>query len=160
MFMRTNKLTIEEASRRKSGMTLIEVVVASMLLSMVVGGAMAGLLQARYLGRAASHRVHALQMCRSNVEALRSSFGYADSALDTGFTHTNMPSDVPYIVSVGGKILNVNYTSTYTVVETDLGLGARYKTVVYRVVWDERCLGGYVPQQAEMSTVIALGMDR
>ena len=43
---------------------------------------------------------------------------------------------------------------------TDLGLGAKYKTVVYRVVWDERNLGGYVSQQAEMSTVIALGMDR
>jgi Tfp pilus assembly protein PilV len=146
--------------RRTSGMTLIEVVVSSMLLMIVVGGAMAGLLQARYLGRAASHRVHALQMCRSTLEALRSSYGYADAALITGITHTNMPSDVPYIISVGGKILNVDYASSYTVTETGLGFGAKYKTVVYTVTWDERSLGGFTTQVAEMSTVLALGMNR
>ena len=151
------------ASKSQNGITLIEVVVASTVMLITIGGIFTGLMQARYLARAVLHQSHALQVCRSNLEALRYSFGYNDAALavtSPGSPHTAMPSDVPQLLEVGGKVLAVDYTPTYTVTETVLGAGFSYKTVTINVTWDERTVGGTIPHSIEANTVIASCMDR
>jgi Tfp pilus assembly protein PilV len=147
----------------RDGLTMIEVMMSLGLLMTVMGVAAAGLIQARYIARATAHKAHALQIARSNIEALRYSYGYADPALSvtTGSeTHTNMPSDLPQILMVGDREVAVNYVPYYTVSETNLGSGFTYKRVCFVVNWDEPTFTGNKPLSVQADTIIASVLDR
>ena len=150
---------VASATEARSGMTLVSAMIASALLITVVGGSLIAAMQARYLARAAAHQAHALQICRANLEALRYAYGYADPALSVG-THTNMPSTVPQIISVGGQVMQVAYAPSYTVAESTLGSNFCYKTVLFTVTWNEQSMGTQRPLSATMNTVIASVLNR
>ena len=146
------------------GMTLIEVMISLLLLSIVMGSIFAGLIQARFLARATAHQANAMQIARSNIEALRHSFGYADATLSvtgTGQSHTNMPSDLPQVLTVGNMSVGVNYAPSYTVKETTLaGSNICYKTVNFVVSWDEQLFLTTKRLSVNADTVIASVLDR
>jgi len=145
---------------RCGGFTLIEVLSASLVLLIVMGGVHALVVQAQYLARAAAHRAHALQIVRSNLEALRKQVGYADVALSTG-THTGLVWTCPQIYSIGDTVVYVDYASSYDVTETDLGHGVFYKTIDFTVSWDEAYVGGGTKTHSvDAETVIASSLDR
>jgi type II secretory pathway pseudopilin PulG len=148
---------------RRSGMTLLEVLVSLALLMIVMGTCAVALIQARFLARATTHKAHALQVARSNLEALRYSYGYADPALSvtgSGQSHTNMPSDLPQILTVGDREVAVDYAPSYTVTETTVATGFRYKTVSFIVSWDEPVYSGTQRLSVQTATVIASVLDR
>jgi prepilin-type N-terminal cleavage/methylation domain-containing protein len=148
---------------RREGLTLLEVLIAVALLAIVMGSSMAALIQARFLARAASHQAYALQVARSNIEALRYSFGYADPVLSVtapGTSHTNMPSDLPRLLTVGDRNVWVDYRPSYTVAETTLAGGLKYKTVNFQVTWNEPTFRGSKPLSVRLNTVIASVLDR
>ena len=145
------------------GVTLVEVMIATAVLLGVIGGVIGSLIQARFLTRAAEHQAYALQIARSNLEALRRSFGYADPALSPnaqGTTHTNMASDMPQVLMSGSRLVDVTYIPSYTVTQTDLGNGILYKTVNFTVTWNEPTFGRDMAMSVNADTVIASVMDR
>jgi len=140
-------------------MTLIEVLIASLLLMITMGGICAALIQTRYLARATAHRAHALQIARSNLEALRKQLGYADPALSDG-THTGLLWTCPQVYSVDGEVVYVDYRSSYAVNTTDLGDGVSYKTVNFTVSWDEKNFAGVAEHSVQANTSIASCLNR
>ncbi len=157
------KITTPPRKRHSNseGFTLVEVVAASLILAIAVGGVLSCLVHARYLARVAAHRAQAIQVARSNIEALRYSLGYADAALQpAGSPHTNMPSDVPHIVEVAGQTLNVDYIPHYTVVESNMGFGFSYKIIGFEVEWVEPLLYSSITHTVRVNTIIASAMDR
>lgn len=145
------------------GLTLLEVLISMSLLMILVGSCLSALLEARFVARAASHQAYAIQVARSNIEALRYSFGYADPVLAVtaaGASHTNMPSDLPRILNVGDCSVAVDYRPSYTVQETTLAGGMRYKTVRFTVNWNEPMFRGTKPLSVQVDTVIASVLDR
>ncbi len=149
------------ASKCRDGMTLVEVLVASVILFTVVGSMYASLIQARYLARVTAHRAHALQICRSNIEALRQEVGYADPFLNEGL-HTEMPSTVPQVVEIDGRVMFVEYNPYYFVTNVAL-LGnphVSYKEVYFFVDWLEQTLSGAREHRIKMNTAISSSLNR
>ena len=66
-----NMMAKSRCDADRLGMTLIEVLVSLMILSIVMGSIFMGLIQARSMARATAHQANALQIARSNIEALR-----------------------------------------------------------------------------------------
>jgi Tfp pilus assembly protein PilV len=154
---------MEKQINSRSGMTFVEVLISMMVMMTVMAAAVGGIAQARFMIRSAAHHAYALQVARSNLEALRFSFGYADPALsptDVGQTHTNMPSDLPRILTIGGRDVSVDYSPSYTVTETTLAGGYSYKSVNFMVTWQEPMLTGYRQLSVAADTVISEVMDR
>lgn len=150
-----------ESRGRKNGMTLIEVMIATGILLMTMGGAFYGLLQARYLSRLTAHRALAIQIARANIEALRSSSGYNDDQLNVG-EHADiekMPAVIAQIFSINGKVVYVDYKPKYQVSLVDLG-GVTYKVVAFRVDWTENTVSGQRNHFIEANTMIASALNR
>jgi hypothetical protein len=125
----------------------------------VFGSAYALLIQAQYVARATAHHAHALQVARSNLEALRKYVGYADSALSTG-VHTGAVWQCPQVYSINREVIYVEYRPFYTVTQTTLGSGVSYKTVAYEVRWDEKSITGMHENGLAVSTVISSALNR
>lgn len=144
-------------------MTIVEVLISLLILSIVMGSIFTGLIQARFMARATAHQANALQIARSNIEALRYSYGYEDPALNVttnGQSHTNMPSDLPQILTVGNLSIGVTYSPSYTITETSLAGGFQYKTVNFVVSWDEPSFSTAKRLSVNVDTVIASVLDR
>lgn len=71
-----------EATRSDSGMTLIELAVAMVLTSLLIGGIYTGVVSGMNLNYAVAQRVAAFGLCRERLEQMRSS-EYADVTSDT-----------------------------------------------------------------------------
>ena len=64
-----------------------------------------------------------------------------------------MPSDVPQIVEVDGRVMYVDYDASYVV--TTVPLACPYKEVHFTVRWDERAFTGTHPQAVHVNTIIS-----
>lgn len=146
---------------RKSGMTMIEVMIATGILLMTMGGAFRGLMQARYLARLTAHRALAIQVARANIEALREAMGYNDEQLNPAYEHTtDMPAVISQIYSVNGAVVNVDFRPSYSVQEVTLGGGVSYKIVEFSVDWDEQTVSGTRNHFVELNTIISSSLNR
>lgn len=143
----------------KAGFTLVEVMTGMVVLSVVFGGVYALLIQSQYVARATAQHAHALQVARSNIEALRKHVGYADAALSAG-AHTGAIWACPQIYSIDDDVVYLQYNPSYTVTETSLGGGVSYKTVDFQVQWNGQSITGTRQHTLEMSTVISSALNR
>jgi prepilin-type N-terminal cleavage/methylation domain-containing protein len=125
----------------KKGFTLIEVVVATLLLAILAAGVASAFWSAQHFLSRARHRVQAFNFAMEALDRLRSNCKYTDSQM----TLTTAASDADdHLESEIGTILRgdeflgllTNRFLKYDVINT--GFAAEgYKQVIIKVHWDE-----------------------
>ena len=120
----------------KRGMTLIEVIISVVLVTIIAAGMFASFVTAKYIFNRERHRVQAFNFAEEAQARLRSEFEYADSEMDVG---TGKPeSNIGTILE--GELAEAGFNAVleYDVVAEPVGSTGSYKEVIVRVTWDEQ----------------------
>lgn len=119
--------------RQKKGLTLLEVLIAMLVISILAAGMFGAFIGAQALFNRARHRIQAYNFAREIQERLRASYVYTDSKLDPGGHDVeNIESEMGDVI-IKGELASLGATLTYDVAEEPDG----YKEVTARVSWTE-----------------------
>ena len=113
----------------KSAFTLIEVVVSSILSTMVIGGIYSGIQTGMNLNYASAQNIAAFGLCQERLEQMRGTV-YSD------ITSTTFPEESLFLTHLGGSE-RLPLTATRSSTIADLTNPAR-KEVTVTVSWDYR----------------------
>lgn len=114
----------------KRGLTLVEVVAATLIISILAAGMFGAFVGAQYIFNRTRHRIQAFTFARETVDRLYANYRYIDSQLSNGNGHAE--AEVGSIVR--GEMNNLSTVLTYDVSEPAAN---GYKEVTVRVAWTE-----------------------
>lgn len=117
-------------SRHREGFTLIEVVIAALIITVMAAGMFGAFVGARYIFRRSRHKMQAFNFAREVQDKLRSNYIYTDSQMSV---KSHIEAELGSIIR--GEMASLMDTQlTYDVSEPALD---GYKKVTVRVNWDE-----------------------
>jgi prepilin-type N-terminal cleavage/methylation domain-containing protein len=112
---------------QKKGMSLLEVVAATLVITILAAGMFGAYVGAQFIFNRARHRVQAFNFAREAQDKLRANYKYTDSQMNNASGH--LETEIGAIVQ--GELQSLGATLTYDVSEQANG----YKEVVVRVSW-------------------------
>ena len=117
----------------KKAFTLVEVVIAALIVALLAGGMFSAFVGAYHFGNLTMHRLQAFNFAREALDKLRSNYQYTDSQMSV-----NLPSDRHQELEIGsivrGEIAGLSSQLTYGVTEPESN---GYKKVTVYVDWTE-----------------------
>jgi len=117
----------------KKGFTLIEVIVAALIVAILSAGVASAFWGAQHFLNRARHRVQAYNFAIESLDRLKSNYQYSsDPAMDIGVNHDETEIDAGGILR--GDIANLGGTLKYDVTEPQVN---GYKQVTIKVEWHE-----------------------
>jgi prepilin-type N-terminal cleavage/methylation domain-containing protein len=117
----------------KKGFTLIEVVVATLILGVLAAGVAGAFWNAQRLLNLARHRMQAYNFSAEALDRLKSNYQYySNPSMNIGNDHDQSEIEASGILK--GEITNLGGTLKYDVTEPQVN---GYKQVTIKVHWDE-----------------------
>lgn len=117
----------------KKGFTLIEVMVAAMIIVILAGGLFSAFMGAQHFLSRSRHRIQAYNFAVDAVDKLRGNYQYSSSpTMDIGNDHLDTEIDAAGIIK--GDMAGLGGTLTYDIAEPQAD---GYKQVTVKVHWDE-----------------------
>ncbi|MDP2980739.1 MAG: prepilin-type N-terminal cleavage/methylation domain-containing protein [Candidatus Omnitrophota bacterium] len=117
----------------KKGFTLIEVVVATLILAVLAAGVAGAFWSAQHFLSRARHRVQAFNFAMEALDRLRSNYNYLDEEMSVGSGY--LASGIG--CSIAGEMAALAPGFTYDVTEPQV---SGYKQVTIKVDWNEPSL--------------------
>ena len=117
----------------KKGFTLIEIIVATLIIAVLAGGLFGAFWGAQYLLNRARHRIQAYNFAVEALDKLRSNYAYSSiPSMSIGSNHSETEIEAGGIMR--GEVLNLGGALTYDITEPQVN---GYKEVTVKVHWDE-----------------------
>ena len=124
---------IHSNSANKKGFTLIEIIVATLIIAALAGGLFGAFWGSQYLLNRTRHRVQAFNFAMESMDKLRSNYTYSSSpAMSIGYNHSETEISAGGIIK--GELVNLSGALTYDVTEPQVN---GYKEVTIKVHWNE-----------------------
>ena len=118
--------------RNEKGLTLVEIIVSTLLISIIAAGSFAAFVGTRQLFNYTRHRLQAFNFAKETYDRLRSNYGYTDSQVNEG-AHSDPESEIGTVIR--GEMSDLYTDFTYSVTEEPTG---GYKEVEITITWSER----------------------
>jgi len=118
----------------KKGFTLIEIIVATLIIVALSGGLFGAFWGAQYLLNRARHKVQAYNFAVEAMDRLRSNYVYSSGSMNIGNDHP--ATDIEAGGIIRGELSNANIGGelTYDITEPQVN---GYKQVTVKVRWNE-----------------------
>lgn len=113
----------------KKGFSLVELIVSTLIISILAAGVFGAFIGAKYVLNRARHRIQAFNFAKEVQDKLRSNYKYEDTAMDL---ETHQALDIG--VATPGEMDPLVTSFTYDVSETP----SAYKQVTVTFTWDEK----------------------
>lgn len=128
-----------EVTKKKNNraFTLLEVVVSTVIITVLAAGMFGAFVGAQYIFNRARHRMQAFNFAREAQDKMRSNYGYTDSQLETKKKKEKSHTESEIGTIIRGEMANLNTVLTYAVSEPETD---GYKAVTVTVTWDETTL--------------------
>ena len=126
---------------KKRAFSLVEMLVATVILAFVTVGTFAGFIAAKRYGGLASHRAQALNIARQTLEGLRFNVTAEDWSTGVGGTNDLDRGDYPLSDFTGsdGIVFTRSYNVTFVDIDGDGAININEPRKVYmNITWDER----------------------
>lgn len=118
----------------KKGFTLIEIVIASLIIVALAGGLFGAFWGAQYLLNRARHRVQAYNFAVEALDRLKSNYTYSSGSMNIGNDHPATDIEAGGIIKGELSNANINGALTYDITEPQVD---GYKQATIKVHWDE-----------------------
>ena len=115
--------------RQKKGFTLLEVVVSTLVITILAAGMLGAFVGSKIFFNRTRHRIQAYNFAREALERLRANYAYTDSQMSNGAAHAE--AEIGGVIK--GELASLEAALTYDVAEQPNG----YKEVTSRVSWTE-----------------------